>query len=61
VTTIYPATGESGSGRGSVDDVYLYDESGDPSGQEQYGPLVSVKTYDEGDTSGPLRTVSYTY
>jgi RHS repeat-associated protein len=61
VTTVSPATGQSGSGRGSVDTVYLYDESGDTSGQEQYGPVASVKTYDEGDTSGPLRTVSYTY
>ncbi len=61
VTTVYPATGQSGSGRGSTNDVYLYDESGDTSGQEQYGPLASAQTYDEGDTGGPFHTVSYAY
>ena len=61
LSTVYPATGQSGAGRGRTVNTYLYDEPGDTGGFEQYGPLASVQTFDEGNTSGPFRTVSYAY
>ncbi len=51
LSTILPATGQSGSGNGHVDDLYQYPG----------GLLAQERTYDEGNNQNPIRTTSYTY
>ena len=55
LSTLYPKTGQSGSGRGSTVSQYLYDESGDTGGYEQYGPLQNVQTFDESNATSAFR------
>ncbi len=50
-STLYPATGQTGSGRSQTSIAYEYTG----------GPADTLSVYDEGATTGPVRQTTYTY